>query len=286
MSTISILTVSYNTKDILQQCLCSVFASQLAPGDNLEVVIVDNASVDGSADMVAQAFPKVNLVRNQENVGFAKANNQALAKSHGDYIFVLNPDTIVGPSVIADLKSVLTAESQNQFHSKGLPIGALAPKLINADGTPQPSCYHLPTLTNAFAEFFLGQAGRYLKYLPPQHEPTIVEAGVGAALFLPKTTIAVIGGLFDEKFFFYYEDLDLCRRLQASGLALLYVPAIVVTHLHGESVKKRGSWGYEQNQKSAKIYFGPIRYYLITLILKYGQKWQKFLDLVRIRKGA
>lgn len=265
----SVLIVSYNTKDLLKKCLASLH-SQFSDSPQFEVIVVDNASSDDTVGMLHEAFPWVTVIANQENCGFGKANNQAYAQATGEYIFLLNPDTTVEGGAIKILVDFLTA------HPKA---GLVAPRLLFPDGTIQPSCFALPTLLGAFAQYFLNKKDAYDKYYPLSNEPKLVEAVVGAAMLLNRPTIQKLGKLFDEKFYFYYEDIDLCRRIGEMGLQIFYLPQAKVFHYHGAATSQRGSWSYEQNQRSAKIYFGALQYFLVTQILKYGQKWQKVRSL-------
>ncbi len=267
MDTISIIIVSYNTKDLIIDCLRSVLKQ-----DNrqytVEVIVVDNASEDSSVQNILEKFPEITVIENNKNLGFAKANNQGLSASSGNYIFLLNPDTVVKDDALTKLW---------QFAKDHPDIGAVVPRLYFDDGSLQPSAYKMPTIIGAFKEYIFGQIGSYSKYAPNVKGPTIIEAAVGAAMLLPRQVIDQMGKLFDEKFYFYYEDIDLCRRLHKLGKVIYYLPSAEIIHYHGASTQKRGEWAYQQNQASAKLYFGTTRYAIITFILKYGQKWQKLL---------
>lgn len=269
MIKISVLIVSYNTKEHLKACIDSVLAER-SEDIAIEVIVVDNASSDGSTTFIKENYPVVQLIENSDNLGFGKANNQAYQASTGDYIFLLNPDALAKPGALMALIDAYRILSD---------CAIAAPKLVNPDGSVQSSCLNLPSIGRAVREYFFGKVGLYTKFEPNSSEPIAVEAVAAAALLINRDVITKLGALFDEKFFHYYEDLDLCRRIKHIGLKVYYVPTAVVIHHHGAAAAKTGNWAYEQNQRSAKMYFGSFRYALITFILKYGQKWQKLLKL-------
>ncbi len=267
MPRISVLIVNYNTKDLITLCIDSLLDVK-AQDFSLEIIVVDNASTDGSTDALKklQAESKIQFIENEKNVGFGKANNQAFERAGGDYIFLLNPDARLTEDVLQNLLS---------FYKSTQDCGIAAPQLLFEDGTIQASCYNLPTISRAIQEFFLGKDGSYSKYYPKTANATEVEAVVGAAILLSRNTIEQLGMLFNESFFLYYEDIDLCRRMKRIGKKIYYIPGARVIHAHGASASKAGDWAYKQNKKSARIYFGTFQYYLITFILYTGQKWLK-----------
>lgn len=275
MKKVSVIIVSFNTAQLLRECLLSLKNANTQK--DLEIIVVDNASNDSTVEMVKTEFPNVTIIANTENVGFGKANNQGLEKATGEFIFLLNPDATVQNNTIQELVDF------SQTHPD---VGIVAPQLLNNDGSIQPSCFRLPKVSGAIKEYFFGMKGAYSKYFPNTTKPQPVEAVVAAAMLLPRSVIKKLSVLFDEKFFFYYEDIDLCRRIQKLGLKIFYLQHAKVVHHHGAATSKTGSWAYEQNQKSAKIYFGPTQYFLITQILKYGQKWQKLVQLLFERNNV
>jgi len=230
-----------------------------------EIIVIDNASEDGSAEMIKKNFSKVKLIENKENLGFAKANNQALRQTQGKDILLLNPDTQVKPGSL---------EKLIKFAEKNHKAGVVGAKLINPDGSVQPSVYHFPTFWRAIKEYWLGQKGVYEKYAPKGKKPIEVEAVTGAAMLIPTKIVEGVG-LLDEKYFMYFEDLDYCRRVRRAGLKVFYLPTAEILHHHGQSAAKAGSKAYQYLVQSSKIYNGFIKYYLLFLILWTGQKWQK-----------
>lgn len=261
---LSIIIVSFNTQALLRECLRSLMNYKT----NLkrEIIVVDNASEDGSVAMVKKNFSQVKLIENKENLGFAKANNQGIKKARGKNIFLLNSDTELRLSSL---------EKLIQFQ-KNPKVGIVGARLINRDGSVQASVYHFPTLGRAIKEYWLGQKDVYEKYAPRVKKAVEVEAVTGAAMFFPRKTIEKVGFL-DEKYFMYFEDLDYCQRVRRAGLKIYYLPEAMVLHHHGRSAVKVGSKAYRYLIQSSKIYHGLIKYYLLFLILWIGQKWQKTL---------
>jgi GT2 family glycosyltransferase/lipopolysaccharide/colanic/teichoic acid biosynthesis glycosyltransferase len=233
--TLSVIIVSYNVREFLEQALVSI---QKAKGNlEMEVFVVDNASSDGSADLVERRFPQVKLIRNRENLGFAKANNQAIAQCCGAYICLINPDTIVQENTFLSLLS---------FFADHPEAGAAGCKILNPDGTLQLACRRsYPTPWVAFTKI-MGLAalfpksklfGRYnLTYLNPD-DLVDVEAISGSFMVLRREVIETVGVL-DESFFLYGEDLDWCYRIRKSGWKIFYFPDTQIIHFKGESSKK------------------------------------------------
>lgn len=243
---LSIIIVNWNTRDLLAECLRSVYDTvhDLA----FEVFVVDNASTDGSADMVRQCFPQAQLIENSENVGFARANNQAIERSSGRYIVLLNSDTIVRPQALAALIQFMEGHAR---------AGACGPYLLNADGTLQASCH--PLLT-AFREFwrlcFLDHLWPLASYRMERWSddvPREVAVIKGACLVLRRQTLVQVG-LLDERYFIYSEEMDLCHRLALSGWRLYWVPAARVVHLGGGSTRQVAPEMYLQLYRSKAQY--------------------------------
>ncbi|MBN2355821.1 glycosyltransferase [candidate division KSB1 bacterium] len=232
---LSIIIVSYNVREFLEQAILSI---EKAVGNiKHEIFVVDNNSADGSAELVAHRFPGVHLLRNHENVGFARANNQALSKCRGSYICLINPDTIVQEDTFAQLLAFF------ENHPKA---GAVGCKILNPDGTLQLACRRsFPTPWVAFTKI-VGLAklfpksrwfGRYnLTYLDAD-EIAEVEAISGSFMLLRRRVVAQVGPL-DESFFMYGEDLDWCYRIRQAGWKIFYVPNTQIVHFKGESSKR------------------------------------------------
>ena len=260
---LSIIIVSYNTEELLKNCLFSIEANK--QGVNLEVFVVDNASADGSSEMVKSEFPWVKLLKNQKNLGFSKANNQAIRESKGEFVLLLNSDTQVKENSL--LKLINFGESNSE-------AGVVGARLLNSDGTIQPSAYHLPTIRRAIAEFWFGKKGTFEKFAISGNNPQRVEAVVGAAMLISKKTLDKIG-LLDERFFMYFEDLDYCRRVSRAGLKIYYLPEAAIVHFHGQSSQKIGSKANQYLVESSKIYHGVVAYFIISSIIRISQVWEK-----------
>jgi N-acetylglucosaminyl-diphospho-decaprenol L-rhamnosyltransferase len=224
--TLSVVIVSWNVRELLRACLASL-------PSHAEVIVVDNASADGSPEMVAAVFPRVRLITNAENLGFTRGNNQGLAGATGDYVLFLNPDTLVAPGAISSL--IAYAE----LHPR---IGVLGPQLRYGDGSLQSSRRRFPTLATALFESTPVEwhwrnnpwARRYHMADRPTGPAQDVDWLVGAALLCRKEALDQVGG-FDERFFMYSEELDLCRRMKAAAWRVVYLPDATITHYEGKS---------------------------------------------------
>lgn len=262
---LSVIIVSFNTKDFLEECLKSLITNYYSLITDHEIIVVDNGSSDGSPEMVKSQFPKVKLVENRENVGFARAASQGFSYVQGKYILLLNPDTEVKEGALEKLVAFFKNEPK---------AGVIGARLLDPDGTVQASVYHLPTIGGAIREYWLGQKGAYEKYAPKGEKPVEVEAVTGAAMLFSQKTIEKIGFL-DKGYFMYFEDLDYCRRARRAGLKVYYLPEAEIIHHHGKSAAKVGSKAYQYLTQSSKIYNGLLKYYLLYLIIRLGQVWRK-----------
>ncbi len=249
---VSIMIVNWNTRPLLERCLSSVMAG--VDGVAAQVLVVDNGSRDGSADLVAAGFPEVELVRNQENAGFARANNQAFALVRGRYVLLLNPDTELRSDVLKQMVRFLDADPRR--------AGATA-VLRNLDGTLQRYHKRLPRWPFIlWSETLLrnvAPGNRWLREFYMLDEPfdvvTEVEQPPAACLMLRRSVIET-EWLFDERFPIFYNDVDLCRGLRDSGHRLFLLPEAEVMH-HGGA----GGVGAMPDQGVADSLIGLIRYY-------------------------
>ncbi|MBV8719778.1 MAG: glycosyltransferase family 2 protein [Chloroflexi bacterium] len=234
---LSIVVLNYNTREHLRACLHALRAEG-SPSIETEVLVVDNASADGSVEMVATEFPWARLVRSLRNGGFAFGNNQALRLARGDAILVLNPDTLIPPGGLGALLDVLRQHPE---------AGIVGPKLLRPDGsihlacrrsfpTPSVAFYRLTGLSRLFPKS--QRFGRYnLTYIEPD-VPIEVDSVCGACLLIRRSVVDRIG-LLDERFFMYGEDLDWCLRTREAGWTVRYEPSIVVRHQHGAASRQR-----------------------------------------------
>lgn len=232
---LSVIIVNYNVKAYLEQCLRTV--SQALEGMPSEVFVVDNQSTDGSVEMVRERFPKVKLIANTVNVGFSRANNQAIKEAQGEYVLLLNPDTVVGEDVFHKVVAFLDSRPQ---------VGGLGVKMIDGTGrflpeskrglpTPQVAFFKIIGLTRLFPRSKV--FGRYHLGHLPENEPARIEILSGACMFLRKRTLDEVG-LLDESFFMYGEDIDLSYRITLGGYENWYYPEARIIHYKGESTKK------------------------------------------------
>lgn len=233
---LSIVVVSWNTCDFTKQALTSIFSQ--THGFDYEVIVIDNNSKDASVQMVKDEFPQVVLIENTENLGFGKANNQGMKIARGEYIFLLNSDTIVLDHAINVLVTYLDEHRE---------IACAGPKMLNSDMTFQHACRrNLPNPKNAFFYFFgfikLFKRNRSVNsYKRLNDNPDIteeVEAISGAGMMFRRVVFETIGG-FDETFFFYGEDLDFCKRVFDNGWKTVYVSEAKIIHFGGQSSSKR-----------------------------------------------
>jgi O-antigen biosynthesis protein len=232
---LSIVIVNYNVKYFLEQALHSV--RKAVKGMDAEVFVVDNNSVDGSCEMVKRTFPEVTLIENKDNPGFSKANNQAIRLSQGDYVLLLNPDTVVEEDCF---------EKVCAFMDKTPDAGALGVKMIDGKGRFLPESKRgLPTPQVAFYKMFglsalfpkSKQFGRYHLGFLDKNEVHKVDVLAGAFMLLRKNTLDEIG-LLDEDYFMYGEDIDLSYRITQAGYYNYYFPDTTIIHYKGESTKK------------------------------------------------
>jgi GT2 family glycosyltransferase len=228
------IIVSYNTRHLLDECLASLHAAEQAIGGGA-CVVVDNASRDGSAEHLTEHHPEVELIRLPSNVGFGRANNAALPRVHTPYVLLLNTDAFMTP------ESLQRSLDYMDSHPS---CGVLGARLLNRDGSPQPSARRFPTPWNVF----LLQAGleRWFKGTP-RIDPADWDADsaqecdwVPGCYYLIRKSVIDQIGLFDPLFFLYAEEVDLCRRVKNAGWQVHYFPGARVVHLGGESAKADG----------------------------------------------
>ncbi len=263
---LSIIIVSFNTRKLTLECVKSIYAN--SPSFSFEVIVVDNCSTDGSEKIGSKLKPtwkkNFKLIVNTSNLGFAKANNQGIAKAAGKYILLLNSDTKIKGNTLESLVSFAKAHKD---------CGIVGPRLLNPDGSLQASVFNLPTLTRAIGQYWLGNAGVLDKYAPKGDTPVVVEALVMAGFLITPGALQRVGKL-DERYFMYFEDIEYCRQVKEVGLLVYYLPSAEIIHYHGESGKRNGNQKqYERLVASSKIYHGFLGYYVYSFILWSGQKF-------------
>jgi len=231
---LSIIIVNWNSKEYLRQCVASILAE--THGIELEIMVIDNASYDGSREMLRQCYPQVRFIQSDRNLGFAKANNAAFYKSRGRNVLFLNPDTkLLGPSVNIMLR-----------YLRQLPnAGVIGCKVLNADKTIQTSCVQsFPTILNQILDSELLRAllpksslwGNALLF-GGENGAEEVEAISGACMIVKRSVFEQVG-LFSEDYFMYAEDIDLCYKIKQAGHKNYYIPDTNVIHFGGGSTEK------------------------------------------------
>ena len=230
---LSIVIVNWNTRDILAACLRSirVTAGDIAP----EIIIVDNASTDGSPDMVSSEFPEFTVIRNEENLGFAAANNIGIPRARGRYVMLLNSDAELTPG---------SASRMIEYMERHPDVGLIGPKLVSSDGTLQINGQKFPTLVREILgvlhapRFFPGLAklGWGREDFDANAE---VDSLAGACMLARREVVDMVGGL-DERFFMYFEDVDWCRRIKKAGWRVHYLGEVQIVHGWALSAAKQG----------------------------------------------
>jgi GT2 family glycosyltransferase len=255
---ISIVIVTWNSEKFISPCLESIFNS--SPNLDFEVLVVDNNSSDNTLPLVKDNFPTVKIIENPENLGYAKANNQGINESKGEYVLLLNPDTQLFPETLRLLFD---------FMEKNQKAGAVGPQMLNFDQTIQSSCREFPTFWILFCEFgFLARIfpqsrlfGKWrMGYFDHQKERE-VDQPMGSALFLRKEALNQVG-LLDESFPIFFNDVDLCFRLKKSGWEIRFYPEAKVSHFRGASTKE---------VKPKMIWASHLAFY--RFLKKYRKNW-------------
>jgi len=228
---VSICIVTFQTRDYLQKCLESI--ERHPPSGAYEIILVDNGSTDGTAEMVRAGFPGVRLTELGANTGFTAPMNQALRQASGAYLLLLNPDTLVHPQAFDRLVAFMEAHPE---------VGICGPKVLNTDGSLQKPCRRGESTPWAVLSYFLGLSalfprsrffGGYLMSYMGEDETHAVAGVAGSCMLIRRKLVEEIGYL-DERFFAYQEDADYCYRARQAGWKVFYVPAAQITHYGGE----------------------------------------------------
>jgi len=240
---LSILIVNWNTKALLIQCLKSVHL-KMGNGER-EVFVVDNGSVDGSVESVREKFPEVIVIQNPMNLGFAKANNQALSLSKGRYILLLNPDTQEREGAIETLRAFMDNHPE---------AGVAGPQLLNSNGSKQNSIANFPSLATELLNKSLLR-WFFPKIFPGKErnlsEPIEVDSVIGACMMVRREAMEQVG-LLDEDYFLFLEETDWCYRIKRAGWKIYHHPQAEIYHFQGKSAEK--------DKKRAKVEYYRSRY--------------------------
>lgn len=276
MSSLTIALVTWNSEDEIAECLNMLFhATSKIPGLKLETVIMDNASTDNTVRTI-ENFLRVThhnivFIKNDANLGFTKGCNQAIHASTGDYIFILNPDTEILDSAVADMMRYLDEHGD---------VGVVAPQLLSFHREIQMSCRTFPRYWDMFSEmlmlatifpkskFFSRWKMRYFDHNTLME----VDQPMGAALLLKRKVLESVGGL-DERFIMFYNDVDFCKRISDAGFKLVFYPDAKVKHMKGVSVYKDRSgmikiWNNDCLRYFKKHHYNPVLYFMLYIGLR------------------
>ena len=285
---VSVVVISYNTKDLLKQCIGSIPAG-LAGNMRLayEIIVVDNASTDGSVEMVEHKFPMAGLIQNRDNKGYAYAVNKGIESTTGDYILVLNSDIILPSGCVLPMVEYM------ELNPKTAIVG---PQLIHPDGKWQRSYGRTPSIVKAFLDaFFVSFVEDRVKSLARRlgfkldTKPKSVGYVDGAATLVRRKVFDEIG-LFDERFFFYAEDADLCLRSRKAGWNVMFVPQNRIIHVRGASSMAKEQIPFyiqlaKANLQFIKKHYGIEEVWLyrffmaFNLFARFAKNWAELLFL-------
>jgi len=247
---LSIIIVSYNTKKLTDECLTSLKKSLLGSGIEYEIILVDNVSTDGTRELITKKYPTVVALWNKENVGFGRANNQGIRIAKGEYILLLNSDTLVPARSIEKLLQF------NRKHANAF----IGPKLLNMDRTAQTSCGPFLTLPVVYAALFLkGDVLGITRWSPNKVKKV---DWVSGACFMGQKKLFMDDLLFDENIFMYMEEIDLLMRAAKKGYSTYFYPGSTIIHLGG---------GSSTNKRT-----GPVLNIYKGLIFVYKKHYSKF----------
>ncbi len=263
---ISVIIVNWNTKDFLSQCLRSVY--ETIKQQTFEVIAVDNASTDGSVVMLKEDFSSVVVVKNHVNRGFGAASNQALRVMKGRYALLLNTDTILTENAVHELFTFLESHSD---------VAMACGQLLNADGSKQNSIAAFPSfltlLTNmSLLEYLFPK--RFLSKRYSHAGPVEIESGIGACLLVRKQAIDKVG-MFDERYFFFFEETDWAYQMRSAGWKIFHVPTALIYHFQGQSIGRdirsriefyRSRYQFFRKSKS-RLYFVIISAVIIMRLI-------------------
>src|SRR5262249_46568977 len=229
---VTVIVVSYNTAHLLDQMFTALDAARAAL--KLQVIVVDNASRDNSLEILRTYYPNAELIENKSNVGFARANNQALPRARGRYVLLLNTDALVSADTLQKTVDFMDAHPRS---------GVLGVKLVEPDGSLQPSCRYFPTPWNVFLtttglnRFFPG--ARLVDDMSWDHASPRECDWVPGCYYLVRRQVIERVGLFDPRYFLYYEEVDHCRAVREAGWSVIYYPFTQVLHLGGKSAESQ-----------------------------------------------
>lgn len=226
---LSVVIICWNDLRVIRDCLRSIFDGTHAT--DFEVIVSDNGSVDGSVEFIHKHYPTVKVVENQQNLGFARGNNAGIRVSRGEYVLILNPDTIIHDGALDRLVQIADDHPE---------AGGFGCRVLNPDGTYQTSARLFPTIWRYWISVLgLSKLSSFFVYEEYPHwkgdTPRAIDWQSGCCVMFRGDLLKNLGG-FDEQFFYHFEEVDLCRRVWSAGHAVLFTPEAVITHLGGQSV--------------------------------------------------
>lgn len=263
MKKLTISIVNYNAGDYLISCLTSL--EKIKKDVEFDLFVVDNASTDGSIEQAKNKFPDFNFIINSENLGYGKAHNIALKKAKTPYVLVLNPDTQIPP---------VTLIKMLEFMEENPQVGIASPRVEKADGSLDIASHRgFPTPWASFLYFFLKNDRLYHLTDKDMTRPHEVDSVVGAFMLIRKSAIEQVG-YFDEDYFLYGEDLDLCFRIKKAGFKVMYVPQVKVLHVKGVSsgIKKHSQ---DQSGATSSTKNLALDYFYSTMKVFYKKNYAK-----------
>jgi GT2 family glycosyltransferase len=232
---LSVIILCWNDRKVIDDCLKSLYSK--THSTKFEVIVSDNGSTDGSVELIRRSYPQVQVIENGRNLRFAKANNVGIRTSRGEYVLILNPDTIIHDG---------TLDRMIDFADEHPEVGAFGCRVLNADGSYQASASPFASFKGELiTALYLRWLGRVNGWFTSDRYPgwrgailRQVDWLVGCFMLIRGDVLRSVGG-FDEQFFYYYEDMDLCRRIWQAGYPIMYVPDATITHLGGQSTRGR-----------------------------------------------
>lgn len=266
---LSVVIVSWNTRELLLQCLVSVRAEQRRSELDLEIIVVDNASTDGSAEAVRAADSDVVVLAQSENLGFAAANNLGIEHARGNALLILNPDTELQPESLGRLWRTLVASEH---------IGLVSPVLLNTDGSFQTAGFQFPGLVQTFLDLYplhprlMGSQinGRYDR--GDGRSPFRIDHPLGACMLVRREIVDTVGA-FDPGYFVYSEEIDWCRRMSDAGWTILCAPSATVIHHGGQSTSQA------PDRMQAQLHRSRARYFLLHENERFRRRLRSLMDL-------
>jgi len=270
---LSIIILDYHLKDLIKYCIKNIKAT--VHDLSYEIIVVDNGSQCGTKEMLAEFYPDVRFLQVEKNLGFAAGNNVGIRAAKGAYIMIMNPDITVRPEAINSIVSYMRAHTD---------VGLVGPKLLNPNNTLQYTCFRFQNFRSIlYRRTFLGNTkkgkaflDKYLMHDYDHETPREVDWVMGACQTVRAADLPRVG-LYDERFFFYVEDMEWCRRFWMQNLKVVYLPTAQMYHLH-EQASQTTPWGFLRITKL-------VRWHIASYV-KYFLKYFRNTNYGTLRRGA